>query len=396
MADKSAYLASQMGQIMTAVLKKMAAEKSKVSSASITEYLENNKEFRNMVHTAMTGGDKSDVLKYVTPLRGFVPDQGLKSVEDMVFNPKKTHDEAMDTLLKTLSEHLMSLEKRQHKFSSFIDDVFSKFVNLQVDLTSSLGHNIEFVEKDLAMDKKLLNEAQDMHRILKSEDSIEYLKSKMLDSFSSFVNTFDQKTVTKKDHLGTIATEYSNVNNELEQYKKQVNQLQSDLNRYKNESIQDHMTGLYNRKYMDMKLAEEIDRFKRMGTPFSIVMADIDKFKSVNDTYGHQVGDQVLKHMAQLIKENIRKTDFAFRYGGEEFMMMLVNADVRNAMHVSEMIRKKLEATNFSLKDCSFNVTASFGVAQFKPEDTAESAIKLADERLYTAKQTGRNKIVSQ
>jgi diguanylate cyclase (GGDEF)-like protein len=175
-----------------------------------------------------------------------------------------------------------------------------------------------------------------------------------------------------------------------------VNQLQSDLNRYKNESIQDHMTGLYNRKYMDMKLAEEIDRFKRMGTPFSIVMADIDKFKNVNDTYGHQVGDQVLKHMAQLIKENIRKTDFAFRYGGEEFMMMLVNADTRNATHVSEMIRKKLEATNFSLKDCSFNVTASFGIAQFKPEDTAESAIKLADERLYTAKQSGRNKIVSQ
>ncbi|MCD8552771.1 GGDEF domain-containing protein [Seleniivibrio sp.] len=395
MADKSAYIASQLGQIVTAVLKKMATEKSKVSSSSISNYLSESNEFRNLVHTVMTGGDKSDVLKYVTPLRGFVSDQGLKTVEDMVFDPKRTHDETMDALLRTVSDHLLSLEKRQHKFSAFIDDVFSKFVNLQADLTSSLGHNIEFVEKDLAMDKKLLNEAQDMHRILKSEDSIEYLKSKMLDSFSSFVNTFDQKTTTKRDHLGTIATEYSNVNNELEQYKNQVNQLQSDLNRYKNESIQDHMTGLYNRKYMDMKLTEEIERFKRMGTPFSIVMADIDKFKSINDTYGHQVGDQVLKHMSQLIKENIRRTDFAFRYGGEEFMILLVNADARNATHVSEMIRKKLEATNFSLKDCSFNVTASFGIAQFKPDDTAESAIKLADERLYTAKQSGRNRIVS-
>jgi len=396
MADKSAYVADQLGQIVTSVLKKMAADKSKVSSSTISNYLNSSDEFRKLVHTAMTGGDKSDVLKYVNPLRGFVPDHNLKAVEEMVFSPDKTHDETMAALLKSLSDHLLSLEKKQHKFSSFIDDVFSKFVNLQAELTSSLGHNIEFVEKDLAMDKKLLNEAQDMHRILRSEDSIDYLKSKMLDSFSSFVNTFDQKTVTKKDHLGTIAKEYSSVNQELEQYKSQVSQLQNDLEKYKNESVQDHLTGLFNRKYLDMKLSEEIERFKRMGTPFSVVMADIDKFKSINDTYGHQIGDQVLKHMSQIIKETIRKTDFAFRYGGEEFVIILINADIRNATLISDQIRKKLEATNFSLKDGSFCVTSSFGVAQFRPEDTAESVIMAADSRLYTAKQSGRNRVINQ
>lgn len=396
MADKSSYIANELGGIITAVLKRMATEKSKVSAGNISSFLAQNEDYQKLVRNTLSGGDKGDLLKFVSPLSGFVPDSGLKNVEELIFDPERTHEEALHTLLKTLTDHLLNLEKRQHKMSVFVEDVFAKFVGLQAELTTSFGNSIDFVEKDLAMDKKLLTDAQDMHRILRSEDSIEYMKTKMLDSFSSFVNTFGQKTDTKKGHLDDIVKEYSSVNTELEQYKKQVAQLQSDLDKYKNESVTDHMTGLYNRKYMDLKLSEEIERFKREKRPFCIVMADIDKFKSVNDTYGHQVGDQVLKHMAKLIKENIRKTDFAFRYGGEEFMIMLVNADVRNAVHVSEQIRKKLEATNFSLKDLSFNVTSSFGVAQFSADDTPESCIKLADSRLYTAKQTGRNKIVSQ
>ncbi len=215
-----------------------------------------------------------------------------------------------------------------------------------------------------------------MHNVLKSEDSIDYLRSKMLESFSNFVDTFGSKTENKQGHLDTIAKDYSSVNSELEDYKQQVTKLQNDLNKYKTESITDHLTGLYNRKYMDMKMTEEIERYKRMNTPFCVMLVDIDHFKSVNDNYGHLVGDQVLKHLSKLIKENIRKTDFAFRYGGEEFIVLLSNADVRNAQHVAEQIRKKLETVNFALKGNSFTVTASFGISAFEKEDNAESVIK--------------------
>ena len=313
----------------------------------------------------------------------------------MVFDMDKGFDETLTTLLNTLSDHIISLEKRQHKVSNFIEDVFSKFVNLQNELTNSFSNSIDFVEEDLALDQKLLGDAEDMHKVLKSEDSIDYLRTKMLESFSNFVDTFGEKTESKKGRLDTIAKEYGTVNNELDDYKKQVAKLQNDLNKYKTESVTDHMTGLYNRKYMDLKLGEEIDRFNRTKTPFCVVLIDIDHFKSVNDNYGHPIGDQVLKHLAKLMKESIRKTDFAFRYGGEEFMMLLSNVDVRNATHVSDQIRKKLETTNFSMKGTSFNVTASFGIALFDKKDTQETIIKRADENLYKAKQTGRNKIVS-
>lgn len=395
MSNRTEFIASELGKIVTQILKEMAAGKVKVSAVNIRTALSKNEDFAELVKHAMAGGEKSELLKYVSPLRGFVGESQLKSVEDMVFDPDKGFGEAMNSLLGALSEHIIALEKRQHRISSFIEDVFTKFVGLQAELTSSFQGSIDFVEKDLEMDKKLLGDAENMHNVLKSENSLEYLRTKMLESFSNFMNTFGSKTESKKDRLDVIASEYNNVNTELEEYKKQVNKLQNDLNKYKTESITDHLTGLYNRKYMDIKIAEEIERFKRMNTPFCIVLADIDLFKNVNDTYGHLIGDQVLKHMAKIIKDNIRKTDFAFRYGGEEFLIMLVNADVRNAKHVAEQIRKKLLDVNFSLKDKSFNVTASFGIALFEKDDTAESAVKRADERLYKAKQTGRNKVVS-
>lgn len=395
MSNRADYIASELGKIVTQLLKKMAANKVKVSAVNIRTGLEQNEQFEELIKHAMAGGEKSEMLKYVSPLRGFVADSQLKSVEDLVFDQNKGFHETMTALLNTLSEHIISLEKRQHKVSSFIEDVFSKFVNLQAELTSSFSNSIDFVEKDLEIDRKLLGDAEDMHNVLKSEDSIDYLRTKMLESFSNFVETFGSKTENKKDHLDGIAKEYTTVNSELEEYKKQVARLQNDLNKYKTESITDHLTGLYNRKYMDIKMAEEIERFKRIGTPFCVMMADIDYFKNVNDNYGHLIGDQVLKHLSKTIQDTIRKTDFAFRYGGEEFLIMLVNADVRNAQHVAEQIRKKLETVNFSLKDKSFNVTASFGISAFERDDTIESVIKRSDDRLYKAKQTGRNKVVT-
>lgn len=395
MENRTDYIASAISKLITQMLKNMAANKIKVSAANIKSQLASDKSFEELIKHALAGGEKSELLKYVSPLRGFVAEVPLKSVEDMVFDPDKGFSETMTALLNTLSEHIISLEKRQHKVSNFIEDVFAKFVSLQAELTTSFSNSIEFVEEDLALDQKLLGDAEDMHQVLKSEDSIEFLRTKMLESFSNFVDTFGSKTESKKGRLDTINTEYTTVNTELEDYKKQVARLQNDLNKYKTESITDHMTGLYNRKYMEMKLTEEIDRFQRTGIPFCVVIIDIDHFKSVNDKYGHLIGDQVIKHLANLMKDNIRKTDFAFRYGGEEFMMLLTNVDVRNATHVSDQIRKKLEATNFSLKEKSFNCTASFGIALFKKNDTAESVIKRADERLYQAKQGGRNRIVS-
>lgn len=395
MANRNEYLAAELSKIFTHVLKSMAASKTKVTTSNISSKMLKSDDFINLITHAMAGGEKSELLRYVTPLKGFVPEEKLKEIEDMVFDPEVGYSDTLKALLSGLSDHIISLERRQHRVSTFIEDVFTKFVTLQAELTTSFQGSIDFVEQDLELDRKLLGDAEDMHNVLKSDESIDYLRNKMLESFSNFVETFGSKTENKQGQLDTINKDYTTVNSELEDYKKQVNKLQNDINKYKTESVTDHLTGLYNRKYMDMKIGEEIERYKRMNTPFCVVLVDIDHFKQVNDTYGHLIGDQVLKHLSNLIKENIRKTDFAFRYGGEEFLILLSNVDVRNASHVSDQIRKKLETTNFSIKDKSFNCTASFGISIIEKDDTAESVIKRADDRLYKAKEMGRNMIIA-
>lgn len=158
----------------------------------------------------------------------------------------------------------------------------------------------------------------------------------------------------------------------------------------------DGLTGLYNHRYFQERLAERIEEARRHPTRHSLVLVDIDHFKKVNDTYGHPVGDEVLKRLAILLKESVRTIDLAARYGGEEFVLLLANTDRKGALQLAERVRKEAKKLKFETDDAEFSITLSMGVATF-PDDarTKESLIENADEALYYAKEHGRNKVVA-
>ncbi|WP_333870923.1 GGDEF domain-containing protein [Desulforamulus putei] len=153
----------------------------------------------------------------------------------------------------------------------------------------------------------------------------------------------------------------------------------------------DGLTGVANRKHLDSRLAEMI----KSNSVFSVIMLDIDHFKKVNDTYGHQAGDEVLKHFAKTIAKTVRPGDLVARYGGEEFSVVCPS-DARNAVKIAERIREAVEATPVQTCAGTIKITASLGVAQRKPDDTADSVIKRADGFLYQAKQEGRNRVIGE
>lgn len=157
-------------------------------------------------------------------------------------------------------------------------------------------------------------------------------------------------------------------------------------------SITDGLTGLCTIRYFRTLLDTEI-KMARFGisSGFVVVLADIDHFKKFNDTYGHQVGDLVLKEVANSIKGSVRSTDIVARYGGEEIIVLLKNASLKRGLEVSEKIRTNLEANKFSDEKNTYSVTASFGVASYLPEDNIDTVIKRADEGLYKGKEAGRN-----
>ncbi|HBB67195.1 MAG: hypothetical protein A2X28_08190 [Elusimicrobia bacterium GWA2_56_46] len=160
-------------------------------------------------------------------------------------------------------------------------------------------------------------------------------------------------------------------------------------------AIKDGLTGLFTHRAFQTRIEEEILRAARSKVPFSLIMSDIDHFKSYNDTYGHQAGDAVLKAVARELAESIRDIDFAARYGGEEFAVILTGVGKARAAGVAEHIRKALEARRFSFNGEVTRVTASFGVAEFPAEAAiASQLVRSADERLYRAKHGGRNRVV--
>lgn len=156
----------------------------------------------------------------------------------------------------------------------------------------------------------------------------------------------------------------------------------------------DGLTGLYRRQYFMDRLYIEIQRAKRYKTDFYILMADIDFFKTVNDTYGHPVGDKVLTSIAKIFNKTIRPGDLVGRYGGEEFIILFPMLTEQKVFEIAENIRKSIKRIKFNENNLTFSVTISIGIAKYKNNLDSENLIAAADKALYEAKLTGRNKTV--
>jgi diguanylate cyclase len=180
---------------------------------------------------------------------------------------------------------------------------------------------------------------------------------------------------------------------------KEASQLKKSLEALKRESTIDHLTKLYNRKWFDTVLDQSKMDSDAQDSPLSLLMIDIDYFKKFNDTYGHQLGDQVLKLVARTITDCVGETDTPARYGGEEFSVILPHCSLEKALEKAESIRKTVagrKVTNRTTGQVLGQVTLSVGAAQYEPGEPAADLIQRADGALYFAKNNGRNRVASQ
>ncbi|MGD2088588.1 MAG: GGDEF domain-containing protein [Candidatus Aminicenantes bacterium] len=156
----------------------------------------------------------------------------------------------------------------------------------------------------------------------------------------------------------------------------------------------DPLTQLANRRDFLERLQQEIIRFERSGNPFSVVLGDIDDFKSVNDRYGHDCGDLVLVTIAKIFKSMLRKQDSVGRWGGEEFILLLPEAPMKGGEKVAEGIRKRIARETFSYKDHQLSITITFGVCEYNGVMDIDTCVKRADEALFAGKDKGKNCVV--
>src|SRR5439155_27001119 len=179
--------------------------------------------------------------------------------------------------------------------------------------------------------------------------------------------------------------------------KQEISNLQHSLEAIRAESMTDPLTALGNRKYFDRALGEALRIARERSEPLSVMLFDIDYFKSFNDNYGHLTGDQVLRLVAMTLKQNIKGQDITARYGGEEFAVVLPNTALRQALTVADHIRRAVMAKELKKKSTGEilgRVTISVGVSMLKPDDDTDSLIERADACLYAAKRNGRNRVI--
>lgn len=231
-------------------------------------------------------------------------------------------------------------------------------------------------------------------RIEKLADTIRSMEAQPPEKLESKIVTDTQ------DEIGALAKQFFEMRDIITKQMEQLNDSNLkvlDANKRLQEmSIRDGLTTLFNRRHFDGRLEEEVQRARRYARKFALEMIDIDHFKRVNDTYGHTCGDEILKQIAQIMRENTRDTDVICRYGGEEFSILLIETDEESAYDHAERLREAVAAFLFTNGQDPVNekVTISVGLAFF-PQDGSDSQmlVESADSALYAAKRGGRNQV---
>ncbi|ADD67531.1 diguanylate cyclase with PAS/PAC sensor [Denitrovibrio acetiphilus DSM 12809] len=233
------------------------------------------------------------------------------------------------------------------------------------------------------------------HRILRHPDN----PSELFESMWLTISNGDtwQGEIKNVNKTGEEYWVHQTISPEVDKYQTIIgfNSISRDITdkkRIEELSVTDRLTSLYNRHKLDDVLQSEYSRHQRHNTDFCAVLIDIDHFKNVNDTHGHQTGDKVLVKLAELLKANTRESDYIGRWGGEEFLIIAVESNLEGTAFLAEKLRRMVEETDFPIVG---KITISLGAAQYKTGETIAHFINRADDALYTAKQTGRNKLVN-
>lgn len=257
-------------------------------------------------------------------------------------------------------------------------------------------------------------------------ERMEQISSKVSDELSSIIETVGSSlsnTESYSESLEVFTSELSDIKDEgslrmiissmaaatfemaqntkelesnLSRSKDQIKELNQNIEIIRNESMTDALTGIANRKKFDLTIEKELNFARSENDTLSLLIADIDHFKNFNDTHGHQTGDQVLRLVASILKQNVKGRDLAARYGGEEFAIVLPQTSIHAAKIVADQVRNAVANKELVKKSTNTKlgrITLSVGAAELKADDTIESLIARADKCLYAAKDAGRNNV---
>lgn len=307
----------------------------------------------------------------------------------------KTDDE-IDQLFSKIDKepNLLFIQEIQDKIEDFINKRFERDKRVVIERTSDISKLVLLMEEYLneaissngSSSKNVLNIKEKIESINIQEDGLEALtrlQNELINAASSIEKEMD--TVTNKLQSGKTKVQ------ELEE---KVKTLEDELSRTKTENMKDHLTGLLTRKAFSEEIKRVESAYERIKTQYAVVFFDLDHFKNLNDTYGHECGDVVLSTFGKILNKSVRDHDVVGRYGGEEFVAIIHFNLNRELLQFLKRIKTIVTENSFLYKDKKIKVTFSAGVAIRSSYPTYENTLQKADMLLYQAKENGRNKII--
>jgi len=301
---------------------------------------------------------------------------------------EKSLTEAVNVLIKhfgLITDRLDELEAVLQKTTNYLSE-------LENNLTSEIASTKEKYDEDRTVERSIFFDMNEMKQSFDIYNDISTIKSVIFGKIENITKAIEVKK--EQDMIRLQKTERA-----LNKMSRKMVDIiyESDIIRQKSleiehENLHDNLTGLYNRKAYEMKIEESLEILRRYNTPSALIVIDLDHFKSINDNFGHHIGDLTLKKVALLFKERLRKIDFIARYGGEEFVCILTHTKLNEARAIAADILSKIDRTEFTFKGGKVPVTISAGVSIVRKEDDAISVFDRADKALYLAKNSGRNK----
>lgn len=280
-------------------------------------------------------------------------------------------------------------------FENYLLELNDRLVEVQTFVQHSRQEQQESGHNQKQLDQHVRREVVQLHQTVKETHDIGILKKAVSHQLSGLVRAMDEFKKKEDEREERLQGRYENLIDKVEQMELETLKVKSHMEEERLRARTDPLTGLPNRAAYDEQIAQEYERWSRYATNFSVVVCDLDFFKKVNDSYGHLAGDKVLRLVAKVISKNIRTTDFACRFGGEEFVVLLPSSSVKESIEAMEKVRKKLETSPFNFHGEPVNITMSFGVTEIKEGDSVDELFARADQALYQAKENGRNRVCS-
>jgi len=299
----------------------------------------------------------------------------------------------LNSMADVVAEICSRLAFQHDELESFFVQLSMRLEDLDIGLQKTSALYDASHQDNLHVDKAVHDEIRGIQDSMQGVTDITQLKLAIrarLDTIDQHMVRFHDAEKQRFEQAQQMVVALSEKVSELEFGS---TQLRTRLEETQKQTMRDVLTGIPNRQAYEERLANEVARSKRYGTPLSMVVWDVDNFKATNDQYGHAGGDRVLKVIADLLSNNVRETDFVARYGGEEFVMLMPETKSETAIQVANKLREEIAQTPFHFHDVRVEVTISAGVAQYQQDELVTSLFERADAALYSAKEAGRNQV---